>query len=47
VAFVWYALHKGGTDAKSVNYAPLPASLVSLAEAKLKLVTAEGAPILK
>ena len=47
VSFVWYAIHKGGTDAKSANYAPLPASIVSLAEAKLKAITAGGSPVLK
>lgn len=47
VGFVWYALHKGGTDAKSANYAPLPASIVKLAEDKLKTITAGGAPVLQ
>ena len=47
VSFVWYAIHQGGTDAKSANYAPLPDSLVSLAEAKLKTIMAGGQPIIK
>lgn len=47
VSFVWYAIHKGGTDAKTANYAPLPASIISLAEARLKTITAGGSPIIK
>jgi phosphate transport system substrate-binding protein len=47
VSFVWYALHQGGTDAKTANYAPLPDSLLRLAEAKLKTITAGGQPIIK
>ncbi len=47
IGFVWYALHKGQTDAKAANYAPLPASIVSAAEAKLKVITAGGSPVVK
>ena len=47
VALVWFATHQGGTDAKSANYAPLPSSLVSLVEAKLKTITAGGQPVIK
>lgn len=47
VSFVWYAIHRGGFDAREANYAPLPASIVSLAEAKLKTITAAGSTILK
>jgi phosphate transport system substrate-binding protein len=47
LGFVWYALHKGQNDAKAANYAPLPTSVVTQAEAKLKTVTAGGAAILK
>ena len=47
VAFVWYALHQGGEEAKSANYAPLPDAIVKLAEAKLKTVTAGGSPVIQ
>lgn len=47
VSFVWYAVHQGGADAKSANYAPLPDSLVKLVEAKLKTITAGGQPVIK
>lgn len=47
VSFVWYAVHQGGTDAKSANYAPLPDSLVKLVEAKLKTITAGGQAVIK
>ncbi len=46
LAFTWYALHQGQTDGKSANYAPLPAAIVTAAEAKLKTVTAGGAPVI-
>jgi phosphate transport system substrate-binding protein len=47
VSFAWYAIHKGGIEARDANYAPLPASIVSRAEAKLKTITAGGSTILK
>ena len=47
VGFLWYVLHKGQDDAKTANYAPLPAAIVTKIEAQVKTITAGGAPVLK
>ncbi|HEY8226402.1 MAG TPA: phosphate ABC transporter substrate-binding protein PstS [Pyrinomonadaceae bacterium] len=46
VDFVWWGIHDGEKYAPTLHYAPLPADIVKRAEAKLKLVTANGAPLL-
>jgi len=42
VDFLWWGIHDGENFAKELQYAPLPADIVKKAEAKIKLVTANG-----
>lgn len=44
--FLWWAIHDGQSDCEPLFYAKLPAPIVSKAEAKLKLLKAEGKPLL-
>jgi len=44
--FIWWAVHEGEAYAAKLDYAPLPARVVSLIEKKLHTVTYEGAPLL-
>src|SRR5215212_9164645 len=45
VDFLWWGIHDGEAYAKELQYAPLPADIVTRAEAKIKLVTAGGTPL--
>ncbi len=44
--FVWWATHEGQRFTQALDYAPLPARVVSLIEAKLRTVTLNGSPVL-
>jgi phosphate transport system substrate-binding protein len=44
--FLWWATHDGQRFASELGYAPLPASVVRLLEARLRSVTAAGRPVL-
>jgi phosphate transport system substrate-binding protein len=44
--FVWWATHEGQKYAKGLDYAPLPASVVSKVEAKLKALHSGGTKLL-
>lgn len=44
--FLWWALHDGQKLAEPLLYAPLPASVVALDEAKVKSLEAGGKPLL-
>ncbi|MBI5507315.1 MAG: phosphate ABC transporter substrate-binding protein PstS [Deltaproteobacteria bacterium] len=44
--FLWWAIHDGQLLAPGLDYAPLPAALALRIEAKLKLLEANGAPLL-
>ncbi len=44
--YLWWALHDGQKFAESLDYAPLPAKVVSLVEARLKELTAGGKKLL-
>ncbi|HLZ47944.1 MAG TPA: phosphate ABC transporter substrate-binding protein PstS, partial [Candidatus Limnocylindria bacterium] len=45
--FAWYGMHDGQAFAKDLGYAPLPANVVTSAEAALKAVTSGGTTVLK
>jgi phosphate transport system substrate-binding protein len=44
--YLWWALHDGQKFAESLDYAPLPAKVVTLVEARLKELTAGGKKLL-
>lgn len=44
--FLWWAIHDGQAFTVPLHNAPLPAAVVSLIEAKLRLLTAGGTPLL-
>ena len=44
--FLWWATHQGQQHASALGYAPLPARVVSLIEARLRTITAGGRPVL-
>ena len=45
VDFLWWGIHDGEHFAKELQYAPLPADIVTRAEAKINSVTANGATL--
>jgi phosphate transport system substrate-binding protein len=45
--FLWWAIHDGEAQAKTLDYAPLPASVVTLAETKIKALDCGGSPCYK
>ncbi len=45
VDFLWWGIHDGEQYAKDLLYAPLPAEVVSKAEAKIKAITFQGKPL--
>ena len=45
VDFLWWGIHEGESFAKALEYAPLPADIVTRAEAKIKSITAGGTPL--
>jgi phosphate transport system substrate-binding protein len=45
VDFLWWGIHDGEQFAKELQYAPLPAEIVTRAEAKIKLITSGGQPL--
>ena len=45
--FLWWATHDGEALAKTLDYAPLPDSIVKLAEAKIKALDCGGSPCYK
>jgi phosphate transport system substrate-binding protein len=45
VAFIWWALTQGQAAAEALGYAPLPPEILPLVEARLREVTAGGAPV--
>lgn len=44
--YIWWGLHDGQKFAESLDYAPLPAKVVTLVEARLKELTAGGKKLL-
>ena len=44
--FVWWATHDGQRFTKALAYAPLPAQVVRLIEARLKTITLNGTAVL-
>jgi phosphate transport system substrate-binding protein len=44
--FLWWALHDGQKSAASLDYAPLPTTVVSKVEATLKKMTVQGKAVL-
>lgn len=44
--YLWWSLHDGQKFAESLDYAPLPAKVVTLVEARLKELTAAGKKLL-
>lgn len=42
VDFLWWGIHDGEKFAKDLQYAPLPAEIVTRAEAKINSITADG-----
>lgn len=42
VDFLWWGIHDGESFAKELQYAPLPADIVTRAETKIKAITAAG-----
>ena len=46
VKFLWWAVHEGQKYPGALLYAPLPAPVVSLIEARIKQITFSGKPIL-
>jgi phosphate transport system substrate-binding protein len=46
VKYLWWGVHEGQAFSTPLHYAPLPASVVSRCEAKLKSVTCNGSPVL-
>ena len=47
VKMLWWTIHEGQTYAEGLNYAPLPANAVKVAENILKSATFDGKPILQ
>lgn len=45
VDFLWWATHDGQRSARDMNYAPLPSELVMRAEAKIRSICYQGAPL--
>jgi len=45
--FFWYGLHDGQAFAKDLGYAPLPAAIVTVAEAELRAVTSGSTAVIK
>jgi len=45
VDFLWWAIHDGEQFAKPLQYSPLPAEIVTRAEAKINSITAGGKPL--
>ena len=45
VEFIWWALSQGQASAEALGYAPLPPAIMPLIEARLKTVSAAGAPV--
>src|SRR5205085_367198 len=45
VDFLWWGIHDGEQYAKALQYAPLPAGIVTRAESKIKAITAGGTPL--
>jgi phosphate transport system substrate-binding protein len=45
VDFLWWGIHDGEGFAKSLQYSPLPADIVTRAEAKIKSITSGGTPL--
>ncbi len=45
VDYLWWAIHDGQRDTKTLNYAPLPRDAVQKAEKILKSITYELGPI--
>ncbi len=45
--FLWWAIHDGEAQAATLEYAPLPAAVVTLAEAKIKALDCGGSPCYK
>lgn len=45
VDFLWWAIHNGQQIARDMQYAPLPAQVVTKAEQKIKAITNKGAPL--
>src|SRR6185312_2420504 len=44
VDFLWWGIHDGEKFAKELQYAPLPAEIVTRAEGKIKSIMQGGAP---
>lgn len=44
--FLWWATHEGQEHAATLGYAPLPNRVVRLIEARLRVVTVDGQPVL-
>jgi len=42
VDFIWYMVHEGQSAGVSLNYATLPASIVTIDEASIKSITYNG-----
>jgi phosphate transport system substrate-binding protein len=40
--FLWWALHDGQKFASDLGYAPMPAEMITKAEAKVKAIVANG-----
>ncbi|MBK7972120.1 MAG: phosphate ABC transporter substrate-binding protein PstS [Deltaproteobacteria bacterium] len=45
VNFLWWAIHDGQKMAQALDYAPLPAAVVTKVEATLKALTVNGKPV--
>src|SRR5688572_5880435 len=45
VDFLWWGIHDGEAFAKELQYAPLPADIVTRAEGKIRSITAGGTPL--
>jgi len=45
VDFLWWGIHDGEQFAKDLQYAPLPAEIVTRTEAKIKSITSAGKPL--
>jgi phosphate transport system substrate-binding protein len=45
VDYLWWAIHDGQKLGAALDYAPLPKDLVSVIEARLKMITANGKPL--
>jgi phosphate transport system substrate-binding protein len=42
VDFIWYMVHDGQSAGASLNYATLPASIITIDEASIKSITYNG-----